>query len=313
LADAGDGVTAETFHDFCLEVIGQAGAEPPVEGVDGYWELLVEAALAAMPRTATRYDAILVDEAQDFQAEWWLMIEDFLADADESTFHIFIDDHQNLYGRSVQLPFTQPECRLRRNCRNTGPIAKFARGAVGLDRDVDFSKLPAGPEPVVHQVASAEEEWDAVRRVLHELVQVQGVDPGDVVVLGCHKLENSSFAGKRKLGNLTLRDVGDDAAAVVANSVRYSTVHKFKGLEAECVLLTGIGGARGFYTEEHWRRFLYVGGGAGAGGVVCVWVGGGGALGLVPRPCRGPLICGEEADTKHPDLRSALQENRLLC
>jgi len=257
LGNAGQQIMARTFHDFCFEVLHQAGAEPPDEDDKGYWDLLFEAAVEAMPKTSMRFDAILVDEAQDFRAEWWLMIEDFLVDPAGSHFHLFIDDHQNLYGRSVQLPFTKPECRLRRNCRNTGPVAKFACGAIGLDLGVDFSKLPDGPEPIVHEVSSAEAEWDAVRRVLHNLVNEQGLSPNNIVILGCHKLEKSSFSLKRKLGNLTVMDLVEPE---VPNSVRYSTVHKFKGLEADCVLLTGIGAPSQFYGEEHWRRFTYVGG-----------------------------------------------------
>jgi len=77
------------------------------------------------------------------------------------------------------------------------------------------------------------------------------------VILGCHKLERSSFAEDRKLGNLIVRDA---ASPSEPNTVRYSTVHKFKGLEADCVLLTGIDEPSGFYKEEHMRRFMYVGG-----------------------------------------------------
>ncbi len=255
LAAAGPAVRALTFHELCLEVLREAGAEAPATGDGDFWDELFQAALAALPGATTRHDAILVDEAQDFRDEWWLLIEEFLADPERSALHLFIDDRQNLYGRSGRLPFTEPEFRLRRNCRNTEPIARFARRAIGLE--AGGGALPDGPEPAVHEVADARAERDAVRRVLHELVHEQGIAPDRIAVLGCHRLEKSSFAGRERLGNLVLREA---AAPPAPNTVPYATVHRFKGLEADCVLLTGIGEPSAYYRQEHWRRFLYVGG-----------------------------------------------------
>ncbi|MBU8921648.1 MAG: NERD domain-containing protein/DEAD/DEAH box helicase [Bacteroidales bacterium] len=246
------------FHEFCLEILRETEVDQPDPGTNDYWDVaLPDAALTAMPDFEARYDAILVDEAQDFRSDWWLMIEEFLADPEESQFHIFGDDHQNLYGREGQLPFKKPEYILRRNCRNTAPIAKFARSAVGMRDDRALAVLPDGPQPVLHKVADAAQERDAVRRVLHELVQEQGVPADEIVILGCHKLENSSFTDGRKMGNLTIRDADSPEEP---NTIRYSTVHKFKGLETDCVLLTGIGQPSAYYTENHMSRFRYVGG-----------------------------------------------------
>jgi len=258
LADNSDQVLAVTFHDFCLQVLQGAEVAPPDSSDKTYWDkLLPDAALSAMSAFPTRYDAILVDEAQDFRSDWWLMIEEFLADPAKSHFHLFGDDQQNLYGRRGELPFTKPEFILRRNCRNTQPIAQYTNQAVGTENARAIAVLPEGPEPVIHAVSSESEEREAVRRVLHELVQEQGLTPGQIVILGCHKLERSSFADHLKLGNLTIQSAHIPPAP---NTVRYSTIHKFKGLEADCVLLTGIGQPSTFYTEDHMQRFKYVGG-----------------------------------------------------
>lgn len=257
LADAVDLVSVATFHDHCLALLREAGEAAPAGRDDDPWQRLAEAALNALPSTATRYDAILVDEAQDFDPDWWLVVEELLADAASSSFHLFLDDHQNLYGREVLLPFSEPVYRLRRNCRNTRPIAAFTRQSIGLDDAGGLAGLPDGPEPVVHEVDSAETERDAVRRVLHALIHEQGLAPAQVVMLGGHRLENSSFAGACRLGNFTVQDA---AEPVTPNVIRYATVHKFKGLEADAVLLVGIGEPSGHYLPDDWRRFAYVGG-----------------------------------------------------
>lgn len=256
LADVAGPVAAATFHDHCLELLREAGIPAPGGTGKESWARLAEAALGALPQTKGRFDAVLVDEAQDFEPDWWLVVEELLADTAKSHFHLFLDEHQNLYGREGQLPFTGPEFRLRRNCRNTRPIAAFARRAIGLVDEANLARLPAGPAPVVHEVDSAEAERDAVRRVVHELIHEQGLAPAQLVILGCHKIGNSSFAEVRRLGNHSVRDVSEPAAV---NAIRYSTVHKFKGLEADAVLLVGIGEPSRHYGADDWRRLVYVG------------------------------------------------------
>jgi len=258
LAQCGDNVTASTFHDFCVKVIHESGSVLPDHQAKDYWNtLLPEAGFEATAQYRPRFDAILVDEAQDFLEDWWAMIEELLADTEKSHFHIFGDAKQDIYGRDAAFPFTEPEFVLRRNCRNTRPIAEFARDAVGLGDCDSLSLLPHGPRPVIHQVSNAREERDAVRKVLHQLVTEQNVDPRRIVILGCHRQDKSSFANQAQLGNLTVRDTSEPETA---NSVIYSTIHKFKGLESDCVLLTGMDAPSSFFGPEHMKRFRYVGG-----------------------------------------------------
>jgi hypothetical protein len=258
LAGNGGLVTAANFHAYCLDLVREAGAAEPDPQAAGYWDrLLPDAALGAIGDYEPRYDAILVDESQDFLAEWWLLIESLLADDADAQLHVFGDDRQDIYGRDNALPFTRPSFELRRNCRNTAPVAAFARRAAGLDVERALRGLPAGPEPVIHEVEDADAEWEAVRKTLHRLVNEQGIAPADIAILGGHRLDKSSFARRRKLGNLSVREAGEPDAP---NTIRYETVHRFKGLEADCILLTGIGQPSDYYREEHWRRFEYIGG-----------------------------------------------------
>ena len=72
------------------------------------------------------YDAVIVDEGQDFAGEWWLVIEALLA-ADDSQFYIFYDDQQALLTRKVAYPINSPPLDLSRNCRNAGQIYRAMR------------------------------------------------------------------------------------------------------------------------------------------------------------------------------------------
>ncbi len=258
LSECEDQVLVSTFHDLCVRVVKEAGAKLPDISAKEYWNtLLPDTAINCLDNYTQRFDAILVDEAQDFQSDWWLLVEELLANSGDSFYYLFGDEKQDLFNRGTELPFESLEYVLQRNCRNTKPVAEYALKASGNKNDASLEGLPDGPAPIIQTVKNEQEEVDCVRRVLHELINEQGIDVADVVILGCHRLEKSSFAGVEKLGNFVLYDAEE---AVSANSVRYSTVHKFKGLEADCVLLTGIDSPRGFYGAEHIARFRYVGG-----------------------------------------------------
>jgi len=252
------GITVHNFHDLCLEILRATDSALPSSADPAYWDtLLPDAALAALAGYDTRYQEIMVDEGQDFKAEWWLLIEELLDNSQENGWLIFCDEQQNLFDRVVGLPFTDPQWILSANRRNTAQIAAYVRRAIALPPVESTYKLADGPEPVIHHVSSQAEERQAVQKVLHELVQEQGLSADDIVILDPHVLARSSFADNPRLGNLTVRHLEDEA---VPNTIRHATVKKFKGLEADCVLLVGVGAPSRYYKDDRLRRFVYVGG-----------------------------------------------------
>jgi len=95
-----------------------------------------------------KYDAIFVDEAQDFTREWAQVIRRLLRDQRNSRFGIFYDDVQVLREQSFadgfgidSLPFL-----LRENIRNTANIYKWASSKTNLGTDVIVNPVE-GPTP----------------------------------------------------------------------------------------------------------------------------------------------------------------------
>jgi hypothetical protein len=73
-----------------------------------------------------RYDAILVDEAQDFSEDWWLPVEGALSEPRESAvLYLFFDDNQMLVPRKLKYPVEIAEHSLAQNIRNAGKIFDF--------------------------------------------------------------------------------------------------------------------------------------------------------------------------------------------
>ncbi|QDT25123.1 hypothetical protein Enr10x_04170 [Gimesia panareensis] len=73
------------------------------------------------------YDAIIVDESQDFREEWWRTVEAALHPSETSTLYIFHDNNQSLLPRHGRYPVQEPHIDLSRNCRNAGRIYELMR------------------------------------------------------------------------------------------------------------------------------------------------------------------------------------------
>jgi len=228
------------FHDLVRHVVEQGGGAyaVPLENRQEFYDCTaIDLFYEWLPRFPRRWDAVVVDEAQDFATEWWPPVEELLADPREGVFFLFTDPGQDLFGRGAQLPFTAPVVRLDLNCRNCERIAALVGPYGRLPMRAD-PRAPRGTDPVVQPVATEEEEREAVRRALHDLVHAQGLRPEQIVILGRHRFEHSAFAEHPKLGGLQVIDTLEPGAP---HQVRYATVWRFKGLEADVALLTGVG------------------------------------------------------------------------
>jgi Nuclease-related domain/UvrD-like helicase C-terminal domain/AAA domain len=190
----------------------------------------MEQATAALPEV--RFDAIIVDEGQDFLDFWLDTLRKLLAD-DSGVFYIFYDSNQRIYGdnRATLSQWDGPRFSLDLNCRNTRRINALVMRYYQGD-DPPEAGGPDGREPLIVPVAAGSEK-ELLRRTLNELVNTQGLPLSDIVVLTPLGEARSVCKEGDKLGNISLtwkRKAGP-------GQVRLSTIHKFKGLEAPIVIL----------------------------------------------------------------------------
>jgi hypothetical protein len=99
------GIDTATFHQLCVQLAKEAGVELPAEEAgpaSPYFEHRLPDALAeAADRLGPRYDAIVVDEGQDFREWWWPALLSLHTDPDGGFLYVFADDNQNLYGGAL--------------------------------------------------------------------------------------------------------------------------------------------------------------------------------------------------------------------
>jgi hypothetical protein len=242
LASHAAGYDVNSFHGLCHDLAQQAKIKFPVptdpKKQKHFWEneapdILLEA-LAALPDE--RWDALIVDEGQDFRPHWWPVLEEALRDPGKGTLYVFHDPNQDLYGGGP------PECLralrydLVTNCRNTARIARWCGKQIGVTPELKAG-APEGLAVEEIECANDKEMVEAVRRTLHRLLVTERVPSENVVVLSTRSPQRSCLAQHRKLGSATLVPPEERKKG---GQVVFTSLQRFKGLEAEFVVLCDV-------------------------------------------------------------------------
>lgn len=255
-----------TYHQLCSwravearrvtgrDLLAEARRVSPSSGTPDEFDFILPHALAlSCESTSLRYDAIVIDEGQDFKEEYWLGIEWLLRNQDASYLYVFYDQNQALYTRARSMPIGDTPFVLTFNCRNTRTIHesayRFFRG--------EQTDAPPGNEGVPVAALTAQtisSQAVAIHAAIVGLISREGVTPGQIAVLVCGE-PKQSFYESLKATSLPQRSqwIVEGAAADVG--VRLETVRRFKGLEADVVFLWGIDSV----SNRDEQELLYVG------------------------------------------------------
>ena len=172
-----------------------------------------------------KYDAIMIDEAQDFCLDWALSINSFLNQ--DGVFYVFYDENQNIYSRNFEDGFmidSEPYL-LTNNIRNTRNIHQWVKEKTSVGEQV-ISNDVFGSDPEIYSVKNEQNAIIQLNEIINKLVLEECVDPSSIVVLG-----NDSLAENMSIGSFTLSSTGAGS-----NVINYQTVADYKGLEANVVI-----------------------------------------------------------------------------
>ncbi|WP_439937056.1 NERD domain-containing protein [Nocardia sp. N13] len=129
-----------TFHAF-----GQQWGAADGDRTDSeFWEERLPAEMAELAAAlpdGKKYDAVIVDEAQDFADSWWTPVLRALKDEEEGGLFLYSDENQRIFARFGRPPVALVPLVLDHNLRNTrqihesfGPLAPsrmYSRGGDG--------------------------------------------------------------------------------------------------------------------------------------------------------------------------------------
>lgn len=246
VADA-PAITVRTLHSLMKEIVDNAGRNselPDVDESDLFGLFLPELALEILledPGIA-RFDAILIDEAQDLLREPYLDVIDALINGElkDGTWRCFIDANQNIVGGITTIALGRLQAAapvdwpLTVNCRNTQPIA--LQVALLSSSPMLEVLAPDGPEVELSWYTSTDAQRSAVLETLRKL-RHEGFTARQITILSRYRLEQS--VANTSLGQ-SLKDISRGGFGSAGDEVAFSTISSFKGLEAEVVLLVDV-------------------------------------------------------------------------
>ncbi len=248
------------YHDLCIRLADRAGLPYKVPEEEdrarrqSFWAeevpRLLERALDVLD---IRYDAVIMDEGQDFRREWSESVLKLLRDRKKGHLYIFFDERQNLYhGEDLQFPVRGEPYVLSENCRNTKRICEAACRIGQIDpQDYNYERNPEGEEVRFLPYRDPGEQPRIIEGEVAKLLK-KGVRPGQITIISPHIREKSCLAGVEELAGCRVVDFEDEEKP--PDALVFCTLKRFKGLESDVVFFCDMDGR----FPVHDRKDQYV-------------------------------------------------------
>lgn len=231
-----------TFHEFASRMGATAGSPKNYgDKNDPYADLLIRSAEDLSEEQ--KFDAFIIDEAQDFIPSWWVTLEKSLRP--NGKIGAFGDINQKVFGKR-NLPINNyAKFKLKENIRNSRQIAELASPFA------DQFLIARGPNsfPIEFVEANESKVMQIADDIIERLTDKEHWNPGEIALLTT-KSRHPVHA------QISSKDRDAYWAEFWTNeNVFYGTVGGFKGLERPVVVLA----IDGFHNAEDFNDFMYVG------------------------------------------------------
>jgi len=179
------------------------------------------------------FDALIIDEGQDFEDEWLIALENIIKNCRSGTLYIYFDDNQSVIYRCKnyinEMQF--PPFDLTQNFRNTKNIfnlsTRYYKGS---------HVVPIGPEGHVvewNKYDGHDDLRDKLAQRIGSLIHNHNIETGQIAVLVPDKSWISIIAPRAQISKyLTVNADSLHDPRLVVESIR-----RFKGLERPVILL----------------------------------------------------------------------------
>jgi hypothetical protein len=269
-----NGVSVMHFYELCERVTGD---KVDYEGQDqDYYQIVLDDAIENS-KTYRKYDAVLIDEGQDFSDDMFTVIMNLLNPATD-ILTIALDEKQNIYSKTRNWKELGIHARGRTHTikyiyRSTNELTEFAAHFAGGDKETPESGKPRqgslfpgyfdyhGPYPAIGKYQNLDELLSFIADECNRLVNEKQYPLSEIAILytkstvSGHEVDILPVMIGRALDNRgVLYDwVSEDYRAkksydVTTDSVTVSTIHSVKGFDYAAVLVVGLD----FLDQSRW-------------------------------------------------------------
>ena len=104
-------------------------------------------------------------------------------------------------------------------------------------------EAPEGTDIILCELKDKSQLRNKLSQILHDLISNQKLKENQIAILGTHQLNNTSLGSDRSVGKFTIVENG----FADTNTIPYYTCMKYKGLEADVIILLD-------YEDERWQN-----------------------------------------------------------
>lgn len=232
------GLTVSSFHSWCFDMIKKAGLKTPedTDARDLFEETVPELTLQALELLPEqRYDAIIVDEGQDFRPLWWPVLDSAFLEGGKGLLRVFFDNNQTVYGNKVSLPgeITAIPIKLSYNLRNTQRIHETAKIFYAGSEVRAIGPLGLPVEWVC--VDNETQLWLKTLNYTREMISSEKMEPQQIAILTINEEGLRKLEEQNRKSNINLKTCRSEVS--VESHVVLDTIRRFKGLERPMVIL----------------------------------------------------------------------------
>ncbi|MDY6826626.1 MAG: hypothetical protein SVV67_05550 [Bacillota bacterium] len=236
-----DNLEVMNFHELCFNWGVKAGIEGLIDPdgpdrrmvpADYYKKILPETLVDASGILEERFEAVIVDEAQEMEDIYWTALQYCLVEEDP-IFYIFCDPDQSIWHLENCLPFNEPTYHLSKNLRNSREIFEALKQ---LSEDTDYQNgCDNEGEFKLIKHKTEEDLVEKLGKLLSELIG-RGYSAKDIAIVTGKSLDASILAGLHKVNGFDLtQDLYD-----TADKVLFSSARRFRGMEATVVIMIEV-------------------------------------------------------------------------
>lgn len=271
------------FHELVFRKTGESTAMKNGE-TDEEWDrrlgLILNYAAVNKKIKGGQYDAILIDEAQDFSTEWLRGVRSLLGNNDILT--IAYDPAQEVWPRKrvwkdagIDVVGGRRSRPLKQSYRNTNEILRLAVNFQGyqeyLTEDLDDIETPAIPEEVerhgekvtIQGFKSYTDVFAEVKNRIAAIVKSGKYSYKDIGIITC-SVPSDDVQAFTKQKEIPVRSLLQSSTrkqfSMYEDTVKLITVESSKGLEWKVVFFLGIDSLpRKGRNVKHERNIIYIG------------------------------------------------------